>query len=145
MREPSGHLGSHSTAVRFGKCDVCLWQGSDAGLNWFPIVWDTVDGALACLALDVNALKSRTGKQRSQPFWVGERERELENVPLRRKIAAGDIGKNAPHRYPICGRIDAHCSAAAGAKHTSKLHQVEGGVGKELQSELARHRIKDCP
>ena len=74
MRELSGHLGSHSKAVRFGKCDVCLWHGSDAGLNWFPIVCDTVDGALADLALDVDALKSRASKQTPQPFRVGERE-----------------------------------------------------------------------
>jgi hypothetical protein len=36
----------------------------------------------------VDALKSRAGKQTSQPFRVGERERELENVSLLRKIAA---------------------------------------------------------
>jgi hypothetical protein len=43
----------------------------------------------------VDALKSRVRKQASQPFRVGERERELENVSLLRKIAAEHIGKNA--------------------------------------------------
>ena len=114
----------------------------DAGLNWFPIVYDTVDGALVSPALHVDVLKSRARKQTSQPFRVGERERELENVSLLRKIAAEHIGENAPHRYPVCGRVDANCGATAGAKHTSKLHQSEGGVGKELQAELARHGVE---
>jgi hypothetical protein len=51
LREPGGHFRSDSAAVRLGKCNVCLRHGSDAGLNWFPIVVDTFDGALADLAL----------------------------------------------------------------------------------------------
>ena len=86
--------------------------------------------------------KSGAGEQIFKVGRIGKREGQLNDGSLIREKATEHIGKNAPHGRAVGRGDDANPHSTPITDHTSKLHQPEAGIWKELQAELAYDGVK---
>src|SRR5207245_1415743 len=73
---------------------------------------------------------------------IRQRKRQVQHLPLVRKIPAEYFREDAPHRRALAGGDDAHSGTTARAEHTAELFQAPSGIGEEHEAELTDHGVE---
>src|SRR5438093_1319507 len=101
------YLLPYRLSTRVRQRAISLWQATCRFLDRSPVVVERREAALTCLPRHADLAKAGGSQELFETPRVRQRKRQVQHLPLVRKIPAEYFCEDTPHRRALAGGDDA--------------------------------------